>query len=86
MPEIRECFIHFQYSQHVLVEKLGLGQTLEHNWSLLELFADATDEEAGKKSHQSSLGVQITMQEVILIELMDLVGVRATLPLMLLVS
>lgn len=49
MPEIRECFIHFQHASYVLVEKLGLGCNENHNWTLLGLFVDATDEEAGLK-------------------------------------
>jgi len=49
MPEIRECFIHFQHAHHVLVKTLGLGQNQDHNWALRDLCADATDEEAGMK-------------------------------------
>lgn len=55
MPEICECFIHFKHSQHVLVEELGLGHDQKHDWALLGLLADATDEEAGiKKSPKLS--------------------------------
>ena len=53
MPEIRECFIHFKHAHHVLVEELGLGQHQDHDWTLQDLFADATDTEAGiKKSSE----------------------------------
>jgi len=47
MPEVREYSIHYRHAQYVLVEKLGLGQNQENNWTLLALFADATDKEAG---------------------------------------
>jgi len=58
MPEIRECFIHFKHAHHVLVETLGLGQNQDYNWALQDLFADATDEEAGiKKSSKLQAGL-----------------------------
>jgi hypothetical protein len=44
MPEIRECFIHYKHTHYVLVEQLKLGQG-ELDWTLQDLFADATDEE-----------------------------------------
>lgn len=46
MPEIRECFIHFKHTHHVLVEQLHLGQNSDVNWALQGLFADATEGEA----------------------------------------
>ena len=63
MPEIRECFIHFKHAHHVLVETLGLGQGKKykgkkHNWTLQDLFADATEEEARiKKSSKHQIGL-----------------------------
>lgn len=58
MPEIRECQIHFKHVHHVLVETLGLGRNKDHDWALQDLFADATDEEAGiKKSSKLRAGL-----------------------------
>ena len=57
MPEICECFIHFQHSHHVLVKELGLGCTGAHNWTLLGLSVDATDEEAGMKKSPKLSGL-----------------------------
>lgn len=58
MPEIRECFIHFKHAHYVLVDTLGLGRNKDHNWALQDLFADATDEEAGiKKSSKLQSGL-----------------------------
>lgn len=49
MPEIRECIMHFKHAKHVLVDKLGLGSNQNHSWVLQDIFADATDVEAGRK-------------------------------------
>jgi len=49
MPEICECFIHYKHTHYVLVEKLRLGQDNQDkplDWTLQDLFADATDGEA----------------------------------------
>ena len=51
MPEIHKYFIHLKHTHHVLIETLGLGKSKKHtgkkyNWTLRDLFADATEEEA----------------------------------------
>jgi len=60
MPEIRECFIHYKHAHYVLVEQLGLGQDNGPNWTLQNLFADSTDEEAkvfNKKPSGTAFGL-----------------------------
>ena len=49
MPEIRECFIHYTHAHHVLVKSLGLGKTLDNNWTLRALWAGATQGECNMK-------------------------------------
>ena len=57
MPEVRECYVHYQHARYILVETFGLGTDDDKgiNWTLRGLWADATNKESGwEKGEQGS--------------------------------